>query len=100
MLLTESQKAQIAKEAGVEQYVVDNVEYHFWSYLKKLMASELMPIIAIRGLGVFRPSKTRLKHLILFLIERIRAGENVIENKYRLSMYWKARNELIKYRKQ
>jgi hypothetical protein len=100
MLLTESQKQQIASDANVPSFIVDNIEYHFWSYLKKQMASDIMPIIAIRGLGVFRPSRNKLKYIILALIAHIRAGTNVIENKYRLSQYWKARNELINYRKQ
>jgi len=100
MLLRESQKQQISNEAGVPSYIVDNIEYHFWSYLKKQMASDTMPILAIRGLGVFRPSMNKLKYIIIALIAQIRAGVNVVENKYRLSQYWKARNELINYRRQ
>lgn len=96
MYLKRAQIEEIANRLGLSEYEVEDVEAHFFGFLKDCISSKDMPIIKIKNLGSFKPKYNKVKHGILHCIKNIRSGKFEEHNRERLKYLWSVRNNLIK----
>lgn len=95
MLLDKDEIERASEDLGLSVTEVENIDVHFWRFLRSSLRSKDIQPIKIMYFGTFKPKYNRIKYSILAAIKNIRAGKNVEYNRKKLSSLWKARNTLI-----